>query len=380
MSNDACGVWDRRRSPRRRFPYPAGILWHLSFIIEHSLASMHNTREEPIEEPAMPPSAGASQRGGIRLGCVVVAVVLLAILFVMLLPAMWCAFDDAPRAACKNNLKQIGTACQNWAASHRQYWPDIMGTSKRWDKVGATRTDHYDPNTPGEQDQADDIPPGDASGDVNSNTANFWALIAYAGASPGMFICPHTDHIVDDRVVEYDEVRDFRNELYCSYSFQNVLGPYTLTQTGCDQPSLLAVAADASPLRRDVWSGAPGGVTRGATDRHLASEPVFGGEWETELAKRWREAGARPEPWELNSPNHGFAGQNILYLDGHVEWNDHPYCGVNHDNIWLRRKDMPVATINPEDLSTLRATNDPASYDGTSTLAPDAKNDSFLVP
>ena len=152
------------------------------------------------------------------------------------------------------------------------------------------------------------------------------------------------------------------------------------SMTGSDQPSRLAVAADASPLRRDVWSGAPGGVTEGATDRYLASKPKFGQEYGTNLTERWREAGARPQTWELNSPNHNFAGQNVLYLDGHVDWVPHPYCGPNHDNIWLRRKDVPVASINPEDLSTLRATNDPTSYDGTSTLAPGMKNDSFLVP
>jgi prepilin-type processing-associated H-X9-DG protein len=341
---------------------------------------MHNTWEEQTEEPVMPPSAGASQRGGIRLGCVVVAVVFLAILVIILLPLMMAPPTPALRTACQYNLKQIGTACQIWAADHRQYWPDIMRTSKRWDEVGSTRTDTYDPDKPGDKDRTDGIAPGDTGGEVNSNTANFWALIAYSGASPLMFVCPSTDHIMDDRVVAFDEVRDFRNELYRSYSYQNVLGHYDLLQTGSDQPSLLPVVADASPLRRNFWSGAPGGVTRGATDRHLASEPEFGGERETELVKRWREAGARPKAWELNSPNHGFAGQNVLFLDGHTEWTVHPYCGVNHDNIWLRRKDVPVASIDPEDLSTLRATNDPASYDGTSTLPLDARNDSFLVP
>ena len=340
----------------------------------------------------MPPSAGASQRGGIRLGCVIVAVVLLAILIVLLLPAMWCVFDDAPRAACKNNLKQIGTACQNWASSHRQRWPDVFhANSTHWNDIGNTRTDEWDPV----RDPADppEAKPGDNGMPIQSNTANFWILIVEAGATPEMFICPESGRRPADVVRPYEVVgheegkgfdyatlRDFRGELYCQYAFQNILGPYTLTQTNCDQPSRMAVAADASPLRRDFWSGAPGGVTDGATDRHLASNPQFEDKWETELTDRWREAGARPKAWELGSPNHDFAGQNILYLDGHVEWSFHPYCGVNYDNIWLRRKEMPEATIDPRDLAALRATNDPASYDGTSVLPADSKNDSFLVP
>ncbi|MFO8014996.1 MAG: hypothetical protein R6X20_17040 [Phycisphaerae bacterium] len=340
----------------------------------------------------MPPSAGASQRGGIRLGCVIVAVVLLGILFVLFLPTMWCLFDHAPTAACRHNLKMIGTACQNWASTHRQQWPDVFNVnSTHWNDIGNTRTDEWEPaRDPADPPEAE---PGDNGMPIQSNTANFWRLIVAAGASPWMFVCPDAEREPPDMVrpyapvdeengepVAYEALRDFRGELYCHYAFQNVLGPYTLTQSGSEQPSRMAVVADASPLRRDFWSGAPGGVANGATDRHLASEPVFGGEWETELVKRWREGGARPKAWELGSPNHDFQGQNVLFLDGHVEWVPHPYCGVNHDNIWLRRNDVPVATINPEDLSTLRATNDPASYDGTSTLPVDSRNDPFLVP
>jgi len=340
----------------------------------------------------MPPSAGASQTGRIRLTSIIFVVALLGILAALIVPTVLNVIADANRAMCQNNLKQICVALQNWASSHRDAYPDVFqSNSTHWNDIGNTRTDEWEPaRDPADPPEAE---PGDNSMPIQSNTANFWKLILSAGASPDMFICPDSGRRPPDVVrpyeavghedgkgFDYDSVRDFRGEVYCHYSFQNVLGPYTLKQTGSDQPSRLAVAADASPLRRDVWSGAPGGVTRGATDRHLTSEPEFGGERETKLVKRWREAGARPKAWELNSPNHAFQGQNVLYLDGHVEWNDHPYCGVNHDNIWLRRKDVPVASINPEDLSTLRATNDTTSYDGTSTLAPGTKNDSFLVP
>ena len=35
-----------------------------------------------------------------------------------------------------------------------------------------------------------------------------------------------------------------------------------------------------------------------------------------------------------NSPNHGNAGQNVLYYDGHVEWAPTPNAGLNNDHIW----------------------------------------------
>ncbi len=37
-----------------------------------------------------------------------------------------------------------------------------------------------------------------------------------------------------------------------------------------------------------------------------------------------------------NSNNHGKDGQNVLYGDGHVEFQNNPFCGTNRDNIYTR--------------------------------------------
>ena len=37
-----------------------------------------------------------------------------------------------------------------------------------------------------------------------------------------------------------------------------------------------------------------------------------------------------------NSNNHGKDGQNVLYGDGHVEFQNNPFCGTNGDNIYTR--------------------------------------------
>jgi len=82
---------------------------------------------------------------------------------------------------------------------------------------------------------------------------------------------------------------------------------------------------------------------------------------------------------QLNSPNHKFKGQNVLYLDGHVDFTDNPYCGVNYDNIWVLRQTSST-TIDVNDVTTLKASDDTSSYDGTKTLTSSGTDDSFLTP
>ena len=50
------------------------------------------------------------------------------------------------------------------------------------------------------------------------------------------------------------------------------------------------------------------------------------------LADRPCESGA------ANSPNHGGAGQNVLYIGGQVRWCAEPRVGVDCDDIYLNQK------------------------------------------
>jgi hypothetical protein len=51
-----------------------------------------------------------------------------------------------------------------------------------------------------------------------------------------------------------------------------------------------------------------------------------------------------------NSPNHWFAGQNVVYTDAHVEWQTTPFCGAPkkgrlwRDNIYTNMKGVDEKT------------------------------------
>ncbi len=315
------------------------------------------------------------KRKGFTLVELLVVITIIGMLIAILMPAVFGALELANQAACKNNLSQIGKACRTYAAGHKQRWPDAFGAdSDHWDDVGGTRQDKYDVVTESGEPPAADAQDSEGA-KINSNVASFWVLIAAGYLTPASFICPSTTHLEDRTVARYDDVRDFRGVNFCSYSLQNLLGGYTLSETASTMSSALAVAADANPQRPDYGSGGGvSGVTNGMTDKKLEETPRF------EVIE-WRQTEIT-NGFELNSPNHKFKGQNVLYLDGHVQWTDNPYCGVRFDNIWIKKQTVSGGgtPLDPADISTLQQYDETGTYDGTEKLTVGSDDDSFLVP
>jgi prepilin-type processing-associated H-X9-DG protein len=52
---------------------------------------------------------------------------------------------------------------------------------------------------------------------------------------------------------------------------------------------------------------------------------------------------------QRNSANHGGEGQNVLYLDGHVEWRTSRNAGINGDDIFVNWDNKVLAGMSRED-------------------------------
>jgi prepilin-type processing-associated H-X9-DG protein len=69
-----------------------------------------------------------------------------------------------------------------------------------------------------------------------------------------------------------------------------------------------------------------------------------------------------------NSANHEQDGQNVLYGDGHVEFQNNPFCGSQRDNIYTGRygatTSLPFSVGNSTPANNISS----SSYDGTDSI------------
>jgi prepilin-type processing-associated H-X9-DG protein len=99
--------------------------------------------------------------------------------------------------------------------------------------------------------------------------------------------------------------------LHCSYSYHMPYGMYALTTS--NEPGF-AVAADRNP-----WMDSPS-AKAGDFTRFKPDVPPFNGS--AEQGKHG------------NTPRHLGDGQNVLFLDSHVEFAKRAFCAVDDDNIY----------------------------------------------
>jgi prepilin-type processing-associated H-X9-DG protein len=227
--------------------------------------------------------------GRISLADVVVLATAVLLALPVLAMSMRRTRDVGNREKCASNLRQVGLAIQMYAVANRgafprtNWHPLVDSSLVPTAYTGADASNSFAPNGP-------------ADNDVTA--AFFLALKTQPGIPAEAFTCP-TDLRATPLPGNPAMMSNWPGRQNLSYSYLN---PY------------LSLAARRAGLKLNFMLG---------SDFALAADMNPGGNVLTQLIPE----SPREQMRQGNSAIHGGEGQNVLYADGHVEFQLTPFCG-----------------------------------------------------
>ncbi len=256
-------------------------------------------------------------RGFAWVGVGIPAGQLLAVLFLTFARG---AHGTSYQMTCGTNLSLIGKAMLIYANDYGDELPFAGGPGSRW-------TGRVADWAASDREKAFGLSP-DGSGGQVSISASLYLLVKYAEVPPKQFLCGGAarrsrekgmtefkagTYRVGNKPMELTDFWDFgpNPSTHCSYAYQMVYGPSKLTVAS--EPAF-TIAADRNP-----WMDSPSAKARDFSG-YLPDIAPYNGT--SEQAKRG------------NSFRHEGEGQNVVFLDTHVEFKKRSFCGLDDDNIY----------------------------------------------
>ena len=301
-----------------------------------------------------------------------VVVAIIALLISILLPSLSRARELAKRAVCSANLRGIGQGEHIYSNDHYEWFPhhyyvptyslpQTVPQTHGINFVGYMGSAREPTITQEVVADASNNDHGSESTTASHPARSMFLLVVAGFSTAGEFLCPSSADAPDDLRNRGSDAAplqeaaaqpgknrfEFRGYPYMSYGYQL---PYS--RRGKPRGTMdvrMPVNADKGPF---FMAAAEDSGTRTTADMYsgVTVLPSGGDFSDPDLILRIGSERWRP----YNSQNHNGEGQNVLFVDSHVEFIKRPLAGVGYDNIytyqmsWTQPLDVFLGDI-PED-------------------------------
>jgi prepilin-type N-terminal cleavage/methylation domain-containing protein len=262
------------------------------------------------------------KKKGFTLVELLVVIAIIALLMGILMPALARVRQLAFRMTCGTNLSGIGKAMLLYANDYQDELPRAGGRNSTWGQLAMWNgTSRY---------QAYGLA-ADGTGGRATISSCFYLLVKYTEVTPKSFVCKGDAGTNEFKLSDLSTAVASNFELIdawdfgpptesfkkCSYSYHVPFGLYALTTSS--EPGF-AVAADRNPFIKS-----PAGDAK----------PIAQFKPDLDVFK-----GSQDQAKAGNAIAHQLDGQNVMFLDTHVNFEKRSYCSIEDDNIYLISTDL----------------------------------------